>query len=402
MKISTLQKTLLFACALYTGDVMAQITITKADYPIASDPAKHRRSYCYVENYLNYKTPSGGADMLWDFRATTGNFLADFNYYKSNDPFFSAGIHFEAARLELSTFGIPTDFHHRFDDKGYTEFGKEQHDTTISLADVTGTPGDNVHFTPDKQLYNGEIDRVLFPITYQQTWSNNMTRKTPYELTIQGFGLNKVPGYHELHMAVSNEVIGYGNLLMTYKGANSDTMEVLLIKTVQTVIDSFFLGGGPAPDALVQGLGLEQGSKQTIVTYSYYRKGWGDLMLEIRSDEETPGVTPTGMYYSVYGIEYPASVQNPKMVNSTINMFPNPSKAGSTLYMEWNEKIQATASYQIIDLQGKVLANCMDLTSTSNSAEIRLPSQMPKGIYFVQALNASGAVLFQKKLVIAE
>jgi|GEM_PF-2406063 len=401
MNLKTLPLVLSVACSIFASSATAQITIEKSDYPI-DNAEGYRRSYARIENPSSFVTPSGGANMLWNYRGTTGSFLADFNYYTSSDPFFNGSFHYEAGRVELSVFGVPTDFHHRFDANGYTEFAKEQHDSTMSLTDITGKAGDNIHFTADKQLYNGEVDRIQFPIAYQQNWSDQSIRTTPFELTIQDYGINQVSGYHKAISSLENEVIGYGKLLMSYKGANSDTMEVLLQKSVLIGIDSFFLGGAPAPESLLQALGLVQGSAVKIVTYSFYRKGWGDLLLEFRTDSETPGATPYGMNYSVYGIEYPLSVYNPKATNASIRMFPNPSAAGSSLHMEWNESIQEAASYTIIDLQGKVLATCMDQSTDANSAEIRLPSQMPKGIYFVQAKNASGAVLFQKKLVISE
>jgi len=400
MKMKFLPIALILAGMMYPSSSQAQITIEKSDYVMVSTP-EYRQTYVLVDNYLNYKTPKGGTDQVWLYQDQSATFLADFNYYQASDAFFTNALHYEAARLELSAFGVPTDFYYRLDNNGYTEFAKEQHDSTMSLEDITGTPGDQVHFGPDKQLYTGQNSHIVFPLTYGKQWTDDYSRTTPFDITVSAYGLTNTPGYHKHIAKHENEVTGSGKLYMSYKQYTADTMEVLLVKNTITYVDSFYLGGNPAPDQLLSALGLQQGLTTTYTKYTFFRKGYGDVLLELNSDFNTPGSSVTKMYCNVDGIKgINLSVSPIASDYTATKLYPNPASAHSTIQVVLPSEANQPANYRMLDIQGKEVQSQIPFTQSGTQVSMNLPSKAQNGVYLLQALDATGTVLFQRKVIL--
>lgn len=151
---------------------------------------------------------------------------------------------------------------------------------TIDQADfpvaTTSHRSNELHVSNDSNYTNptdgaNQIWDYQGLITGQQSsFPYAVTRTTPFEITVAAFGLNNTPGFHKRIAYNDRAVTGSGKLVMTHPvGQPSDSMDVLLVKATEVRIDSFFVGGAPAPTPLLQGLGLTQG--QMATTYkSYY------------------------------------------------------------------------------------------------------------------------------------
>jgi hypothetical protein len=388
------------AIAFTAFNTDAQITIDQSDFPASQ--GQHRTTFYNEMNEGNYATPSEGPNQIWDYQGLIQAGLANFDWSPSTDQFFSDGYHYEAGFVSLSGFTIKTDFYMGYDSFGYYRYGQEQYDTTFSIAAVTGGANDQVHFVSEKQLYNNVADDVIFPMTYGDQWTSDYFRTTPFEITVAGFGLSNTPGQHKRSIIIEHEVVGYGKLLMSHPTSSiSDSMDVLLLKNDVTQIDSFFVGGMPAPPALLAGLNLTQGSVTNKHHTSFYRLGYGDLLMEFIADSPTPGSTPESMYFNENGI-LASTVGLEENILSDILLYPNPAQAGQEVKINLSETVVDLSEVKVFSLSGKEVIG-VDFTSiSSQEITLNLPVKLKSGKYLVQGKSTNGTALFTETLVITQ
>lgn len=405
MRTNTTSAILALSFGLLSISTSAQIVIDEVDFP--TEQTTFRSTYYWALNESSYGTPSEGAEQFWDFRNLTENGNADFPYYTTTDPFFDETFHFEASALALSSFFIRADFHSGLDDIGYFSYGMEQYDTTFSLTATTGGAMDELHFPDFKQYFDGVQNSMFFPLTYQDWWIDTVTRVTPFDITIAAFGLNATPGNHKRVFTYDNEVVGYGGLLMTdSSGADSDTMQVLLVKSWIQFVDSFFVGGQPAPAALLTGLGLTQGAVTNELEYYFYREGYGDILVEVEAASDVAGTTLLALRYNENGVKEQTVVDTTvasiaELDESEVSVFPNPVRAGASLKVGVSAEKADVASLQIAAADGReVYASA--ITAVNGPIEFALPNDLPAGVYVIQALNEDGTAMFSKRLVVVE
>jgi hypothetical protein len=402
MKTTLLSFGLMLGLTAMSNSGHAQITINAADFPTEQVP--FRTSYYFAGNISDFTTPTMGANQVWDFQNIEKTFLADFDYFTTNDPFFPESYHYEAGAAALSSFYIKTDYHYSLDQDGYFMYAKHQYDTTYSIAAATGSPGDNVHFPEHKQIYSVNEKIVALPLAFGDTWIDDLIRITPFEITVGAFGLNNTPGYHQRSWYKEAEVTGYGKLMMTDSAGNaSDSMDVLQVTAVSAVIDSFFIGGQPAPAALLAGLGLTQGATFSDIKMYYYRKGYGDVLVELSLASEVAGTPISSLRFNENGAkEYVAPTPEgiADFSNKSVNMFPNPAVAGSVLNLTSANADAHFSAVRMISMDGReVLSNTFQ--NMDNSAkQLTLPNNLAPGVYFVQVLSNENEVLVSKQLTI--
>lgn len=378
----------------------AQITIDQADFPVSQ--TQHRIAFFHELNEANFTTPSEGPDQIWDYQGLTEAGLGDFDWSPATDPFFTAGYHYEAGFVSLSAFTIRTDFYMGLDNFGYFRYGQQQYDTTFSLATVTGGANDELHFLADQQLYNNISDDVIFPMTYGDQWSNNYSRNTPFEITVAAFGLSNTPGVHKRTITIDREVVGYGKLLMSHPSTTtSDSMDVLLVKNGIESIDSFFVGGMPAPPALLAGMGVTQGSVTNTYHSAFYRQGYGDLLIEFVGTNPAPGSTPINMFFNENGA-VPSTVGLNENTLSNVQIYPNPAAAGQEVMLDLNESAPDVSELTLFSLSGKKSMQ-LDFSSNGNQTiTLKLPANLISGNYLIQGKDNNGAALFVENLFIIE
>lgn len=377
----------------------AQITIDAVDFPTPTVP--FRTTFFWGNDSTQYSSPAEGADLVWNYQGITGTLNADFTYFTTSDSFFSATHHYETGRTSLPGFTIDTDIHRGLDNIGYYEYGKQQHDTSYSIAAVTGGVNDALHFVDDKQYYEGDINFVLFPMVYGDYWIDTVSRTTPFEITVAGFGLNSTPGFHKRLFEIENEVVGYGKLLMTdSNGSVSDSMEVLLQKTIRNGVDSFYIGGQPAPAQLLAGLGVVQGAQLQKISYHFYRKGYGDVLLELEVTSDAPGSPLKAMFYNQNGILPAPTVGVTELPASSFQLFPNPVQQGGTLILGLEAEPSNIAAVRIFSIDGKEVYSSAVSLSNDSTVQLNLPQHLIAGFYTVEVSTEDGNTLVTKPLVV--
>ncbi|HYH16689.1 MAG TPA: T9SS type A sorting domain-containing protein [Flavisolibacter sp.] len=85
---------------------------------------------------------------------------------------------------------------------------------------------------------------------------------------------------------------------------------------------------------------------------------------------------------------------------SAITAYPNPVRAGSILNLKLSIKDRAPISIQLVTANGqRVLHKQLSQSEQGNLVSLPLPAGLPAGVYFLQAVDATGAAL-QSRVVV--
>lgn len=388
-------------CLLSINTANSQITINRNDFPVAT--SEFRNTRYNATNFSSYQSPSTGANQTWDYTGMTKSTNTPRPYFVSNDPAFPNSYHYYRTFVVFQGFLIRSNFHSALDNQGYSIYAKEQFDTTYSITAITGGANDEINFPDAKILYVHRANSVKFPLNNNDTWQDSTILNTPYNLTVAAFGLNNTPGVNKITQYFTNSVVGHGTLVMNDSlGDESEAMEVLLVKSVQVSVDSFFLGGAPAPTALTNAFGLVQGDSTTFVQYSFYRKGYGDFVLSMFSVNENANSDLTSLFFNENAVVKKSTLSiNTLEGSGDIKVYPNPIKAGGTLSINLNNNSKTPRAIRIFSIDGREVYNQQLVHTNSTYVSCQLPSNFA-GISFVQLLDKEGAIISTERLIVVE
>lgn len=368
----------LFAIAL-----QAQVTIDQSNF---------LRGSAYTDTLANAMpttlgAPSEGPDQVWDYSSLV---VADFEYTEhfgvNSHPDFPTATSYYQNDLSFQGFLIQNFNYEAVNASGWSVVGQEIKDITYPIAAITGGPNDSLHFVGGNFAYPVPNELINFPVTYQDQWTTEITGNTPFELTVAAFGLNKTPGNRKRTVTTTREIVGYGELTMpTFDGTPSAPMEVLLMKTNTTAVDSVFLGGAPAPAPLMAAFGLIQGSTASVSDYLFYKPGFGSAVLFHSPDE------PGEFSFRPQAAEIVSGVQEMNLMQ--VRHFPNPIVKGQTLTIEMESPIAAEGQIRVVDLQGQVVHIVDFSASYDRSLKVQLPHDLTQGLYLYQVLENTGRLV---------
>lgn len=258
--------------------LQAQITIERSDYTLEFDAPIVR---IVADNPAELTIPEAGEDMLWDYTAisfptsnvntiagleeTSAPEMPDANIAFSflNTGLFLPGLFFESKNYQI------------LDEEGYRLVGRSHEPTDYPIGAITGTPTDSINFLYVLDDLQDPLIYVEFPINYGNSDINHFNTNNDLLLTATPFGLDHVPGNIQFQYQQELTVDGWGSVQVTNPlDGEVVEIEVLMIKEIQIRTDSAFLGGGPAPQSLLDNFGLIQGNVVTAIeNYEFWAKG---------------------------------------------------------------------------------------------------------------------------------
>jgi len=257
-----------------------KVVINREDFPRTASLTE--TGYVVQKDVVD--APSEGVDQVWDYSfLTPDNLITRVYVDASNDPVFPDALHYRSTEIAFNGFPIPINEYETIDEDGWYEDGRITEDITYSITAVSGGADDVLRFPETEVPYGGRLDKLQFPVIYGNDWTQNQIENTEYELTVAAFGLNAVPGVNIRTIIESREVVGEGKLIIPSEdGSPSLPMDALLLKVETSDIDSVFLGGAPAPAALLAAFGLTQGTV-TIrpVRYIFYTPDFASNVLNV-------------------------------------------------------------------------------------------------------------------------
>lgn len=392
MKQKVLQFAFLLFIVAFHFQSQGQVKITQADFPRAKEFIDSVR---YIQQ-VGISNPEEGPDLVWDYSALLPGELRTFEHFDAtNDPNFQNVLNYRNSALNFQGFIIENINYEAIDSSGFYDYGRSIKGVTYSIRQITGGQNDSLHFVGRNEKFEGRIDDLRFPLSYQDMWSNTRIEYFNFELTVAGFGLNKTPGTRKSIINESREVVGYGGLIIPKSdGTPSALMDVLLVKVNRTRVDSFFLGGAPAPPQLMAAFGLTQGAVANSQYYNFYKPGFAGRVLDIGQVNSTTAQA----FYRPQAADGLSTVHNLNHL-ANFNHFPNPVSAGQSVTLSSDINIEL-GTVSIMDMTGRTLYQTSFDSSFSKDIQLDIPYAISSGMYLYHVNDQNGMLVGVGKLMI--
>lgn len=295
--------TLFFLLLFFSSPLLlAQVTISSTDYqsPLGDTLVSvNVFSPTLIGDY--FAPPSEGRDQTWDYRWLE---LTSYNRYPvpevSSPQFPMSNTTSQTVFVADFTpdFPLPTQLFEQYSDNGKNILGEQISNTfTVPFSCESCTEADSVRYDPVLNDF-AEPEQVLqLPLNFGDNWISSYVRKINMQLFLPSFSLNDEMAQQTDSVVVSYGVVGSGNLVLpnlSYSGTQE--MEVLLVRRTATTTSYYTVAGLPAPQALLDTLGLQNGQTETNTFYQFFAKGLDQPALNIGffPGSSLPGYTVAG------------------------------------------------------------------------------------------------------------
>lgn len=385
---------LLFCLMAVAQNGFSQVTITQSNFP---------RQVGFIDsiysalNPQTYSLPSEGANQQWDYSNIGASNLIQTEYIDaSSDTNFTNAFNKRGISLTFQGFPIEGFEYEALDANGWGPIGIHTNAAAYSITSISGGAGDSLYFPENIDVYTGSTNSLEFPATYQTNWTGTRYETTPFELTVAGFSLQNSPGERVRTVTDSREIVGYGKLMIPDDNGNpSDELDVLLIKSEITIVDSFFLMGNPAPAPLLGAFSLTQGSISNSEAYLFYMPDYGNPVMRIAVNSS--GTSPSSVAYRPDAARITTtSVRGPGFANE-LEIFPNPVNAGQSMMIYFNEVIE-NAEISLTDITGRTMHR-ERIDALFGFTRFETPAVVP-GIYVLNVNTQNGALIKHSRVVI--
>lgn len=369
----------------------AQIIVKSNHYtpPVEGNVAKVKVAQ------VNLPLPALGSDITWDFSSLTFNddstIIYSYNAYDNNTNFPSASFQ-QSYLTKLGNFTIDDSRqYYKYDETGLYDLGFEIHGDIFSLMGQTGGAEDqlSIHNTVNNFADN-PITSLKFPLQFSDKWTTNNVASINFDLTVSLFQLNAVPGQYIQDISLSNEVVGWGKIIV----ANNKKIPVLLLKSEFVTIDSAYLGGSPAPAALLGFFNIQQGKVAKTTRYSFFAANddisFNAPLAELSVNENTQMVEEVRVNAQAY------MVTGIKDDTIALSFFPNPAE--SQLNLTFSKESPSKWDIIVYNVLGQSLKSSPITSSGVINETINLEN-ITKGTYFVVIKDESGSIVSSKEFI---
>lgn len=358
----------------------AQITLSSTNAPSIAQ-CQISDTFTRVQK-ASIPTLAAGTNMTWDLTTaidSTNFYLptgAVSNASFPNAKFYSDGFY------PFSGFSYTVQNMKDVSAAGIVVYGTYMNRQAIPLGALTGDSGDSIVFPQQAVPFSTPEREVKFPVTMSDTWTDQISYSTDFNLTISAYGFNSTPGERRTKLTLNNNVVGWGKMRVNDRNGNpTGYMDVLMVQTEEITSDSFFLGGSPAPAPLLSAFGLSQNNEERAYYTKFRRAGEYSGLVEIIHTDNTY-TTPTRFDIHLQRLA-PTAISN--ISKEQLSIYPNPVTGGQ-LTVKLND-INSSLSYQIYNITGQQVAT----GKLAADGVISLQPQMPTGTYILKLTTDDGA-----------
>ena len=356
---------ILFLFSMMALAIQAQTTMTSSNYPRQGTFA-----HTYSRDVSGVTLPSRGASQTWDYSGLSEESTATHNHMNATgDSVFTNVNTFQGMIYEADHFeGLST--------TAWTLEGRRIYGEHFPLQAMTGDPLDSLIFLDHDDVFATPLDQLQFPASFSDAWTNSYMTHTPFELTVNAYMVVNAPGDAVEYKTCEYEVVGDGQLVIPMiSGAPAPAREVILVRKIETTVDSTFLYGAPAPPPLMTAFGLVQGDITIDTTYNFYTP---NLTSELLTVGPPNGLSATNWAnYSIDAI--PLGLE--ENISSSV-AYPNPVESGNTFNIEF-ESGYGASFVKITSMIGQVVYE--EETSFSGKLlQIEIPASIGAGRYILQ------------------
>lgn len=352
----------------------------------------------YIADRATFQLPEAGENMLWDYSGvdTLSSRVVETLDVTNNSLF-------PAATLGIPGFTFFQNFeanllaYRATDAEGYYEVGYTREEASFPLTSITGNPDDTFTFVADTVTLTERSNLLEFPLTYPGNFTYISNRITPVELSVAAFGLVEAPITAAIYTTEERIVIGYGQLIIPMRDMSpSPPIDVLLLQSNITMVDSFFLAGMLPPQALLNAFGVSQGQVTTSTSYEFYAVGLGSAVFDVV-------VNSNGFYNNAFIRPRAADLlmtSTQTFAAADFSLSPNPLPRGQNLTLQADQDL-AQGTARIVRLDGQVLSTIsLPPSNSGNSYEIAVPEHLAAGLYLLQVFDQSGQLFKAEKIII--
>ncbi|MBS1782863.1 MAG: T9SS type A sorting domain-containing protein [Bacteroidetes bacterium] len=274
---------------------------------------------------------------------------------------------------------------------GIQYVGEQVARQAIPLASLTGGMNDSLVFLAQNSPYTSTFNKLKFPATMGSNWGSNYNFATNFTLSIAAYSMNNTPCQRKTFVTEKDTVVGWGKMRVLNKsGAVTGYQNVLMVKTYWSQSDSFFVGGSPAPLALLTAFGLTQGQVVAKFQYNFYRVGeLLPLLCAEYKDNTFSSTKVQTMSIHEDRLLLGTGVNDLHAENSII-AYPNPITNG-VVNLRIKDQSVSSFDYSIINMSGQVVQKGQALAN-NGFAQLNSESLKVSGIYYVQLYNQNGII----------
>jgi len=256
------------------------LVITKQNFNVNTNSDS---IYTQVYNLITIPKPIEDGNQIWDYSFLKKDGIGN-NYINisanSNFPNSLCKVDSLFELIALSRGYFYSEYLY-LDDNGFYAKGISLGNQTGSLYGLTFNPNDSMICPEQIFIYPSPRPIYYFPYTFGNVFKSSWIRKTNYSLTITSYGLNKVPASKVSGFNIIDSVSGWGKLILPGILKNTSPIEVLLSRRIVVETDSFFVGGNPAPKALLDAFNIAQGQISSYSRYLFTRENHKTPLLVI-------------------------------------------------------------------------------------------------------------------------
>ena len=387
---------LLVLLSAISGGISSQtpFTISESNFPVFENQV-------FIGPLSTVPPLSPAANGNWDFSTYTSDETYTNPFIAETDPFYTnEGIDVYVLDFKALTNTLGYYVYNEFDfnGNGVYDRGIYVSQQEYPLTDFTGNPNDNITFPMQTYVYEGGRQTMKFPATYQSSWNSVSRRSVNFNITVSAFGLNNIPFQQVFSIFRQDTVIGWGKMRIHENGVPTIPYDVLMVRSVQFAVDSFFsANGAPAPAPLMSAFGISQGQHTGITNrYTMYREGYSRplAIFNYGSNNFTP---PANVYFDTQDLNTTGITQPGKASFASL-LFPNPSTSGNLTLQIFGEA-PVFDTYTVFDMEGKEVQQ--EKAHLENGVlQIQLNDRMVNGTYSLKVTGAKKQTLISEQFVL--
>lgn len=380
---------------------LAFLAMSSVSFAQSIDFSNYSFPQAQVDRFLvgatgNLSLASTGNNQTWNYGNVVNVGTDSIHYYSAQDSLngYPAVYNFVERNLVSPTGATINAFRfYNISQSGFYSAAFYTEAFSESLAAFTGGASDMLQVPAQRFTFADSLFYLKFPVTSGNTWTTSQDRIVNYNLSLAGFGLNNTPGYFKATETHTRTVVGDGTIIIPDESGNPmPPVPVLMISINQSITDSVYLAGQPAPSALLSAFGLSQG---TVVNSSYVLfYALTNPSLPIVGYNLDAAGNIAYFYYRPSEVRRALNIGLNENTAELFNAYPNPIKSGQTLQLSLLED-GLTNAYVLSSLSGQIVQSgeCNALNSS-----IKLNEGIEAGIYILSLKDRQGQLIQRTKL----
>lgn len=373
------------------------ITLNSINVPIPNG------GYTFSEiTEKNPPPPLVGNNQTWNYSSFTSLDTFDSFYIKEEDPFYtSEGVDVYQLGFKLlnQQLGYNVFFEYDFNENGVEDKGVYIDQQVYSLQQLTGNAADNITFPLQGYILNNPRKIMEFPMTAGSSWESSSNYSTSFTLKVAAFGLNDVPARHAYRTVRRDTIVGWGKMSVYTPNGPSISYDVLMNRSVQFSVDSFYLNGAPAPAALLNAFSVTQGQISGLShAYNFYRAGAFNYLARFFYGTDATFSNLSNSFVTMEDLTpITSSTQEfGKETYATI-LFPNPSNGQEINLLLMGKEINQI-NYTVSDLSGRIVQSSENYRLNDNKLTIHLTNSIPSSLLILQVRDQKNNLIATEKL----